>query len=145
MKYYRYPLLALFFFLLLAGLPGLLMAQDKVVELESIPGREDIPENCSTWHELYPNYCTSLHQDGFEDNGDGVLSPCDYIILDGERRHIDWVGPTYWTDCDLILEPIEFIPGDPTGQEWLEIWPNFGVPHIIEGWDGCWCGCERRR
>jgi len=112
-----------------------LLAQDMVMELDAPPPREDITDNCSTWHELWPNFCAVSHQDDFEDNGDGVLSPCDYIHLDGHRLHVDWVGPTYWLDCDLILEPIDPQPGDPVCQEWIEIWPNYGNLWHVDNWD----------
>ncbi len=132
---HRYRLSILLTLLLLASLPDLLLAQDKIVELDSVPGREAIPDDCSTWHELWPGFCASSHQDAFEDNGDGELSPCDYIHLDGHRLHVDWVGPTYWTDCDVILEPIDYVPGDPSCQEWIEIWPNYGALYHIESWE----------
>jgi hypothetical protein len=33
------------------------------------------------WHELYPVFCTNYTLDKWEDNGDGVLSPCDQILM----------------------------------------------------------------
>ena len=51
-----------------------------------------VPNDCSTWHELWPTYCIMHHQDSYEDDGDGLISPCDYFTLDGVRYHIDWVG-----------------------------------------------------
>ncbi len=93
-----------------------------------------LPANCSSWHELYPNYCVSHHQTGYEDNGDGVVSPCDYIVLDGIRYHVTWVGPTYFTDDGHVYEP----EGDPTGspvcQFWHWVYPVYCMSVHIEGW-----------
>ncbi|NNF08249.1 MAG: hypothetical protein HKN21_15910, partial [Candidatus Eisenbacteria bacterium] len=70
------------------GAPGIL-------DMASLPA----PPDCSTWHELYPAYCANSHQDSYMDNGDGCLSACDEIVLDGVTYHITWVGPTYYMTC----------------------------------------------
>jgi len=36
---------------------------------------------CTWWHELYPEYCEEWHLTSWEDNGDGLLSPCDQIDM----------------------------------------------------------------
>jgi len=61
---------------------------------------------CETWHEIYPNWCTSHHVDGWGDNGDSLLSPCDIVSLDGQECHIVDIG------LDIIVEP-----GGPTATE----------------------------
>ena len=53
-----------------------------------------MPPPGSHWRELFPNPGTD-HQDVYVDNGDGVLSACDLIKLNGLDFHITWVGPTY--------------------------------------------------
>ena len=58
-----------------------------------------IPPFCATWHEISPVFCRTYHQDGFADNGDGVVSPCDFIILNGVTYHVDSAGPTVYLDC----------------------------------------------
>jgi hypothetical protein len=131
-----WPLLAALLMLAAAG-----RAQE-FIHLEFIgPLVSPIPPECSTWHELYPAYCTDHHQDGFEDNGDGELSPCDLIVLDGERLHIVWVGPTFYlvdpTGVESIWEPVGDYPGpvNPTCQDWLQTLPDYGFVAHVDGWD----------
>ena len=99
------------------------------------------PANCATWHEISPAFCTDHHQDGFEDNGDGVVSVCDYITLDNSRYHVVNVGPTLYLDCSpggqnpLILEPVSAWNGDPMEAQWVEIYPeNGGYFGYMESW-----------
>jgi len=92
------------------------------------------PANCSTWHELYPAFCIPHHQDGFEDNGDGVLSACDYIVLDGVRYHVDWVGPTYELAGPSYWEPIE--PGpNVICQTWHQVYPQYCATGHVDDWN----------
>jgi len=100
----------------------------------------NIPADCSTWHELYPNFCLNHHQDAYGDNGDGVVSPCDGIKLDGACYHITAVGPTYWTTCyppdgsppyTVVFEPVDPAGGNPVCQTWHQIYPDFcGTIHV---------------
>ena len=129
----RNCLAALLMLAVLSVYSGTSLAQDAILEYSGVPGARDChTENCSDWHQLYPPpTCGLSHQESWEDNGDGCLSACDYLTLSGERVHVDWVGPTYWLSCDIILEPM----GDPSGpaecQEWVEISPNYGnVWHV---------------
>ncbi len=127
MGHHRYSRALLFVLVAALCLPGALLAQDAVLEYDGGPLRNCHTDDCSPWHQLFPPpMCGISHQDSWEDNGDGCLSACDYLTLDGERVHVDWVGPTYWLDCDIILEPT----GDPTSpaecQEWVEVHPNYG-------------------
>ena len=104
----------------------------------------DIPPNCSTWHELYPNHCAPSHQSGYQDNGDGCVSACDVIELDGVSWHVTWVGPTYYLLCDpdgtnptdVIWEPNQepHDPASPVCENWQEVWPNFGDVCHIDDW-----------
>ncbi|MBC8367776.1 hypothetical protein H8E52_10230 [bacterium] len=117
-------------------MPAIGSAQGAVfLELDELL-REGIPGNCSTWHELFPAHCTPHHQTEYEDNGDGMLSACDYIYLDGERYHVEWVGPTYYLDCDIVTEPLgDSNPNDPVCEEWIEVWPNHGMVRHVIGWE----------
>lgn len=101
----------------------------------------EIPADCSTWKELYPAYQTVYHQDGYEDNGDGLISACDYIVLNGARWHVTWAGPTYFTTClhnnQHYLEPTVELPGDdPTCETWQEVYPTYQPFHIDDWYDG---------
>lgn len=88
------------------------------------------------WHELWPNYCAVWHLNYIE--GDGQLRECNYAVFDDGRYHIDWVGPTYFLDClGIVAEPSgEVNPdGDPTGEIWHEVYPNYCDEWFVEGWE----------
>lgn len=92
---------------------------------------------CTDWHELYPVECTIRHLDKIE--GDGELKACNHAWFDGKRYHIDWVGPTYFLDCNgVVAEPSSIEPsedGDPTGEVWHEIKPNYCDEHVVIDWE----------
>ena len=47
------------------------------------------PSNCTTWQaKTAAGDSIAVHQDDYRDNGDGVVSVCDYIQLDGVWYHI---------------------------------------------------------
>ena len=121
-----------------AGIPALihldLVPSPKPGGLSLMVG--EIPPNGSAWHELYPAYCTPHVQDDYTDNGDGVVSACDYIKLSGITYHIEWAGPTYYVTCSTtpggpplgtnVFEPTgPPQPGNPICQVWHEVWPNY--------------------
>jgi hypothetical protein len=122
------------FLLLLLFVNAPALAQDRILETEGPPPPDGRTDNCSTWHELYPVFGSRAHQNDWEDNGDGILSACDYLFLDEERFHVDWVGPTYWLSCQVILEPITDDLGNPECLEWIEVWPNYGPIWHVEVW-----------
>jgi hypothetical protein len=96
------------------------------------------PANCSTWHELYPSFCTPHHQDGFTDNGDGVLSACDIIVLDGIGYHVDWVGPTYVLEAygsTSYWEPVGHTGDDPVCSTWHQVHPDFCAAGHVDNWE----------
>jgi len=102
------------------------------------------PPTCSSWHEIAPNFCVDHHQDGFQDNGDGVVSVCDIITLDGAEYHVVNVSPTLYLDCSgggeasgttMILEPEGAYSGEPLVGEWFEVYPDFyGYAGPITSW-----------
>ncbi len=132
--------------LLVAGivlsLPIIAGAQiQKTMEAEIPVGdRNCWTPDCTPWHELWPQTCAVSHQDAWDDsNNDGCLSACDFIVLDGVRYHVDWVGPTFYFDgCDFILEPIDqWDPNNPICTQMIEVLPDNGrLRHIIEWHDG---------
>lgn len=89
------------------------------------------------WHELYPRYCSIWHLKYIE--GDGQLRQCNYAVFDNGRYHIDWVGPTYFLDClGIIAEPsgeVDPTNGDPTGEVWHEVYPDYCIDWVVDGWD----------
>ena len=112
--------------------------------LDAGQGGPAIPADCSTWHELWPSFGAAHHQDSYDDaNGDNEMSVCDNFVLDGTTLHVDWVGPTYhfvpvaggydvWTEPSL--DP-EHDPGNPIGETWHQVYPNFCFEFPIEGWE----------
>ena len=118
---------------------------------EPIDPREPIKEPVETdWHELYPEYCNEYHLSDWEDNGDGVLSPCDYIVLTGETEevyHVDEMTVTIFVSLPAVdQEPIalEFTGGydeveraiyEPICTYWHEIRPVFCPEYHLKYWD----------
>ncbi|MFH1501787.1 MAG: hypothetical protein ABIG03_01940 [Candidatus Eisenbacteria bacterium] len=74
------------------------LAQDFYYEFPT-PGRgydPTWPTDGDTWHQLYPTYCQYDTQTGHDDaDGNGTMDVCEHIFFDGERHHIEWVGPTF--------------------------------------------------
>lgn len=134
-------------------LPAAALAQELLyLELDTTL-KSPIPGACSNWNELWPNHGAPHHQDEYIDSdGDGELTQCDYIKLDGQWYHIEWAGPTYSLECPGTL-PGYFEPtvpqtgGDPTCETWVEIFPNHGQPHHVDFWsddnaDGVVSACD---
>lgn len=99
-----------------------------------------VPVNCSTWHEIYPAFCANHHQDEYGDyNGDGQVSVCDAIKLDGQCYHITWVGPTYWTTGPggtTVFEPLDpYDPADPVCSTWQPFFPVGLEPVHVDQWE----------
>jgi hypothetical protein len=133
-----------------AGLPAQLF-----IELEQPAGAKPglpqfnvggIPPDCSSWHELFPTFCNTYHQDEYRDNGDGAVGPCDIIVLNGIPYHIVSAGPTYWTTCSstpggppqgtVIFEPTQpQTGGNPICEVWHEVYPNFCQEIHIDSWN----------
>jgi hypothetical protein len=102
-----------------------------------VPTRS-LPGDCSTWHELYPNFCLPHHQDGYTDNGDGVVSACDNITLDGVTYHVDWAGPTYILEGpggSSYWEPVGSVGTDPVCSTWHQVHPNFCMIGHVDVWE----------
>jgi hypothetical protein len=106
------------------------------------------------WHELYPNYCVDWVLSSWFDNGDGILSICDYVDFtdptggNWHKFHVEWVGPTIiveWPYNPPILDTVylDYVgydnPNvdpilDPTGTYWHEVYPNYCVTYYVVGW-----------
>jgi len=104
------------------------------------------------WHEVYPVYCQNYFCVGWEDNGNGYLDFCDYLIFQnlqtGEFEQVHVIG----VDIDIILD--EVIPPDPLpeginlhsltdyvppdenviGTEWQELHPEYDAFWEITSW-----------
>ena len=90
------------------------------------------PPDGSDWHTLHPPaaLCTVGDQTGHDDvDGDGNMSFCDNIQIDGVWKHIEWVGPTIRVRS---LEPgrqdLKYIePVEPQGRQYVyhEVSPTY--------------------
>jgi hypothetical protein len=104
------------------------------------------------WHELHPNYCTGPYTlIDWRDNGDGVLSHCDTVLMQAPDMTESWehvVEVTYTVELTPVAEPIieNFWDydyheqasdplEDPVCSWWVEIYPDFGVDHHIISWE----------
>jgi hypothetical protein len=111
----------------------------------------DITDPVGTqWHELWPIFCRQYHLSSWEDNGDGVLSRCDWIDMyqkpDGEAEwyHVENVTITLLLTHNETGEPkyIDFEGGynvsvleKPVGTRWHEIRPAFCREYQLSSWN----------
>ena len=93
----------------------------------------------SFWHEVYPDYCTVLNltwwdpMDPLWDNCNGVLDPCDYIILTNQTDGLDRLYHVEDMAYDIILN--EYIT-DPVGTYWHELHPDCTLDeYYIDDWE----------
>jgi hypothetical protein len=104
-----------------------------------------IPPNCSNWHELLPDYCTSHHQTDYQDaNGDGLVSAGDNILETPGPYcwHIQQVLTSYFLSCpdhgsfvaESDLPPR--LPGTPVCRTWTVVSDPPQQVHI-DGWLDC--------
>lgn len=140
--------------LLLAVVVAVFLALPVAVQADSAPkylhakaGLIDLAHPVSTdWHELYPVFCTNYTLGNWVDNGDGILSYCDFIEMhqnpDGEVEwyHVEEVTITV-KGMDPSGELIIYIEHNggydpdaitnPVGTQWHEIYPNFCTQYVI--------------
>jgi hypothetical protein len=120
-------------------------------------GKNGLPGDCSIWHELYPVFCLDHHQIGYEDNGDSVISACDYIYLadatgGSMRYHIEAVVPTYYLSSTIPGTDQFILEGEgPPGtnaycETWHEVYPVYCQAWHVEEWidngDGIVSECD---
>jgi len=119
--------------------------------LHSTGGLLNLTEPIGTqWHELWPIFCREYHLSSWEDNGDGVLSPCDQIDMyekpDGEVRwyHVENVtitlfvteytgGESMYIELEGGYDP--HILTAPNCTLWHEIYPVLCREYHFVGWD----------
>ena len=107
---------------------------------------------CTWWHELYPEYCNEYHITGWEDNGDGLLSPCDWVDLEplGTGYHVENVtitlnvtlvgepGVYYYFEYIGPFESMYQVKTDPVCTDWMIVWPEYGMILHCDDWiDNC--------
>jgi hypothetical protein len=108
---------------------------------------EPIPDPRGPWHELWPTYCRNWDVMDWVDNDNGVLDPCDYILLDDALQapawwHVEKVTVTVLVSPEDPTIPPMYLdwegpigdPFDPLGP-WHEAWPAFCTPWMCVFWD----------
>jgi hypothetical protein len=60
--------------------------------LEPVEPQSGGDPTCEIWMEVAPGYGNEWHIDGWEDNGDQVLSVCDNVLIANDWYHIENIG-----------------------------------------------------
>jgi hypothetical protein len=87
---------------------------------------------CTLWHEVYPLYSNVYHIVDWDDNGNGFLDFCDYILLEDMNTGILSSWHVEEVATDLILN--EKIM-DPIGILWHELYPTYCKNHSLTSWE----------
>jgi hypothetical protein len=101
-------------------------AKSSQMILETEPGAEGL-SFCDSAHNL--KTCASVHIETQIAIGIGVV-----LRLDGANFVVDWMGPGYYLENGLILEPTGPLVSDLRGQRWIEVYPDEGKVHTSRGW-----------
>ena len=116
---------AIFFSILgLALLPATVKAQEMILEAE--PGTESLAY-CDSFHNT--KTCASVHIET-----QVALSVGTTVQLDGHAYVVTWMGPGYYLDSGLVVEPTGELFADLKGQRWVEVKPHEGRAHSSRGW-----------
>jgi hypothetical protein len=135
------------------ALPAVAQPAPTHLDVQISPTKDlTIPPNHSLWHELAPTFCRMHEQFGYADNGDGIISICDWFNLRDPDTgqisgfHVEWVGPTFWLDVDddgvfdpafdAVCEPhnyneFAFDELPQPGDDWDQIYPNMAPLTVV--------------
>ena len=119
----------LFLTVTLSLLPAAAQAQSakpSQMILETEPGADGLTY-CDSAHNL--KTCASVHIETQLALAVGVR-----LKLDGEDFVVDWMGPGYYLENGLVLEPTGQLVADLKGQRWIEVYPDEGKVHASRGW-----------
>jgi hypothetical protein len=94
--------------------------------LEAEPGTESL-SFCDSLHNTAT--CNSVHVETQTALTAGVI-----VQLDGEDWIVDWLGPGYYLETGVVIEPTGKLIADLNGQRWIEVYPDPGKPHTSRGW-----------
>ena len=108
----------------LALLPGAARAQEMILEAE--PGTDSLAY-CDSLHNT--KTCGSLHIET-----QVALSVGATVKLNGELYVVSWMGPGYYLETGLVVEPTGLLKADLKGQSWVEVKPREGRAHTSRGW-----------
>jgi hypothetical protein len=99
-----------------------------MIVLESADGVEALT-SCQLRHDIAT--CDFYHVD---DDSELPPSVGGALRLDGRSYIVDWIGPGYYLESGLVLEPIGAAKRGLKGQRWLEVSPDQGRVHTSRGW-----------
>jgi hypothetical protein len=108
----------------LALLPAAVKAQEMILEAE--PGTETLAY-CDSAHNT--KTCGTLHVETQVALTVGVT-----VQLNGQAYVVTWMGPGYYLDTGLVVEPTGPLKADLKEQSWVEIKPREGRVHTSRGW-----------
>jgi hypothetical protein len=108
----------------LALFPAVAKAQEMILEAE--PGSESLAY-CDSLHNT--KTCGSLHVDT-----QVALAVGGTVKLNGQAYVIAWMGPGYYLETGLVVEPTGQLKADLKGQSWVEVKPREGRVHTSRGW-----------
>jgi hypothetical protein len=108
----------------LAPLLAATQAQEMILEAE--PGTESLA------------YCDSLHNTKTCGNvhieTQVALAVGSVVRLNGQVYVVTWMGPGYYLETGLVVEPTGELKADLKEQSWVEIKPREGRAHTSRGW-----------
>lgn len=104
--------------------PAPVRAQQMILETE--PGVDSLTF-CDSAHNL--KTCASVHVET-----SAILQIGAVVQLDGADFVIDWMGPGYYLETGVVLEPAGKLVSDLNGQRWVEVYPEEGKIHTSRGW-----------
>jgi hypothetical protein len=110
--------------LALALLPPFAKAQQLILEADS--GVTAV-SNCDMVHSLLS--CDLVHI-----SSQASLTVGAFFEIDGRVYVVDWMGPGYYLETGVILEPTGPSVADLKGQTWTEVYPESGKPHSSVAW-----------
>jgi hypothetical protein len=108
----------------LALLPAAAKAQEMILEAE--PGTESLAY-CDSLHNT--KTCGSVHIET-----QVALTVGSPVRLDGQDYVVTWMGPGYYLDSGLVVEPTGPLKADLKEQGWVEVKPREGRAHTSRGW-----------
>jgi len=108
----------------LALLPAAARAQEMILEAE--PGTESLGY-CDSLHNT--KTCGNVHIDTQVSVAVGSV-----VRLSGQVYVVTWMGPGYYLENGLVVEPTGALKADLKEQSWVEVKPREGRAHTSRGW-----------
>lgn len=98
----------------------------QAIVLEAPPGVQSL-NYCDNYHRI--GSCTTVHVET-----EAAVTVGSFLKLDGQSYVIEWMGPGFYLDSGVILEPLGDAAAGLKGQRWLEVYPSQGKIHRSRGW-----------